>query len=55
MKGLFFLSTLLVSNALTLGAQNKPFMDDIYYYIENTDVFEVNQEDGRSYYQNSSE
>lgn len=50
MKGLFFLSTLLVSNALTLGAQNKPFMDDIYYYIENTDVFEVNQEDGRSYY-----
>lgn len=50
MKGFLFLSTLPVSNVLTLGAQNKPFMDDIYYYIENSDVFEVNQEDGRSYY-----
>lgn len=50
MKGLLFISTLLFSNVLTLGVQNKPFMDDIYYYIENSDVFEINQEDGRSYY-----
>ena len=25
-------------------------MDDLYYYLENTDVFEVGQEDGRAYY-----
>jgi len=25
-------------------------MDDIYYYIENTSVFELNQEEGRTYF-----
>ncbi len=28
------------------SAQRKPFLSDIYSYIENTDVFEMNQEDG---------
>jgi beta-galactosidase len=29
-----------------LWAQEKPFLSDIYKYIENTSVFELNQEDG---------
>lgn len=44
---LFFLS-LTVSGLLL--AQPAKFLDDIYYYIENTSVFEVNQEEGRTYY-----
>ena len=34
----------------TLLAQPAKFLDNIYYYIENTSVFEVNQEEGRTYY-----
>ena len=33
-----------------LFAQPSKFLDDIYYYIENTSVFEQNQEEGRAYY-----
>ena len=33
-----------------LFAQPAKFLDDIYYYIENTSVFEQNQEEGRTYY-----
>jgi len=39
-KLLFF--CLALANALF--AQPAKFMDDIYYYIENTSVFELNQE-----------
>lgn len=35
---------------LPLSAQDKPFMDDLYYYLENTSVFETGQEDGRAYH-----
>lgn len=34
----------------TISAQNLPFMEDLSYYVENPDVFELNQEDGRSYH-----
>ncbi len=44
---LLFLS-LTITNLLL--AQPANFLDDIYYYLENTSVFEVNQEEGRSYY-----
>lgn len=27
-------------------AQQKPFLTDIYHYLENTSIFEINQEDG---------
>ena len=36
--------------AMPLHAQDKPFMDDLYYYLENTSVFETGQEDGRAYH-----
>ncbi len=45
-KLLFF--CLALANALF--AQPAKFMDDIYYYIENTSVFELNQEEGRTYF-----
>ena len=32
--------------AMPLSAQDKPFMDDLYYYLENTSVFETGQADG---------
>jgi beta-galactosidase len=28
------------------SAQQKPFLSDIYHYLENTSIFELNQEDG---------
>ncbi len=39
-----FLLSLALSVICT--AQQKPFLSDIYSYLENTKVFEVNQEDG---------
>lgn len=36
--------------AVSLSAQDKPFLEDISYYVENLDVFELNQEDGRAYH-----
>ena len=40
----------LLLSAVALSAQDKPFLEDIPYYIENLSVFELNQEDGRSYH-----
>jgi beta-galactosidase len=39
---------LLLSFSLSVlcSAQKKPFLSDIYSYLENTSVFELNQEDG---------
>ncbi len=39
-----FLLSLALSAICT--AQNKPFLSDIYSYLENTNVFELNQDDG---------
>lgn len=44
---LIFLCT-AISNVLL--AQPAKFLDNIYYYIENTSVFEQNQEEARTYY-----
>jgi len=44
---LFFICLTL---PVVLLAQPTKFLDDIYFYIENTAVFEVNQEEGRTYY-----
>jgi beta-galactosidase len=39
---------LLVGLSVTAGAQDKPFLSDVYHYIENTSVFEINQEEGHA-------
>ena len=33
-----------------LSAQDKPFLEDLPYYLENLAVFEVGQEPGRAYH-----
>ena len=45
MKRYFFL-ILIFSLPIIGSAQKKPFLSDIYNYLENTAVFELNQEDG---------
>ncbi|HUX57004.1 MAG TPA: glycoside hydrolase family 2 TIM barrel-domain containing protein, partial [Bacteroidales bacterium] len=43
------LSVLLLCSAAALAsAQEKPFLSNIYNYLENTKVFEMNQEDGHT-------
>lgn len=39
-------SSLFLSVCFVASAQDKPFLSDVYYYIENTKVYELNQEDG---------
>lgn len=41
---------LCFSFACSLFAQPAKFLDNIYHYIENTSVFELNQEEGRAYF-----
>lgn len=45
-KILFF----ILSIQAVIGTSQTAFFDNIYYYIENPAIFEVNQEPGRSYY-----
>src|SRR5664280_420130 len=42
------ISLLFLSLAMSIicTAQEKPFLSDIYSYLENTSVFELNQEEG---------
>ena len=49
MKRINFL-ILCISTSSVLFAQPAKFLDNIYYYIENTSVFELNQEEGRTYF-----
>lgn len=37
---------LFLSASFLASAQDKPFLSDVYHYIENTKVFELNQEEG---------
>jgi len=37
---------LFLGASLAASAQDKPFLSDVYNYLENTKVFELNQEDG---------
>ena len=52
MKQLFFsLCFSVLFGSISVFAQSQGnFLDNIYSYIENTDVFELNQEEGRAYY-----
>ncbi|MFH0843464.1 MAG: glycoside hydrolase family 2 TIM barrel-domain containing protein [Bacteroidota bacterium] len=47
MKRLFFFLTLILSCSITYP-QETPFLSDIYSYIENTAMFELNQEEGHT-------
>ncbi|MGD9556169.1 MAG: glycoside hydrolase family 2 TIM barrel-domain containing protein [Mangrovibacterium sp.] len=46
----FVLMFLCAAISNVLLAQPAKFLDDIYYFIGNTQVFELNQEEGRTYY-----
>ncbi len=46
MKKLFTLIAFCLFAVFTSFAQKKPFLSDIYSYLENTSVFELNQEEG---------
>ena len=46
----FKLSFFCLVIPIVLLAQPSKFLDNIYYYIENTSIFELNQEEGRAYY-----
>jgi beta-galactosidase len=47
MKKIFF-SVILFTVAIADYSQNKCFQSDIYSYLENTGVFELNQEEGHT-------
>lgn len=49
MKKLFIASVLFLF-VLPLHAQQKGYIENLYHYIENKDLFEQNQEEGRAYY-----
>lgn len=49
MKRLLNISAFLLAS-LALSAQDKPFLEDLSYYVENLEVFEMNQEEGRAYH-----
>ena len=41
---------LLAAFPALLAAQDKPFMEDLPYYVENLSVYGLNQEEGRAYH-----
>ncbi|MBQ2105172.1 MAG: hypothetical protein II478_08420, partial [Bacteroidales bacterium] len=41
---------LALSATFMLRAQDKPFMQDLPYYVENLSVFGLNQEEGRAFH-----
>jgi beta-galactosidase len=47
MKKIIFVSAMLVL-AVTARSQDKPFLSDIYHYLENTSVFETGQVEGHT-------
>ncbi len=49
MKRLNLLLFCIIAPCIVLSQPVK-FLDNIYYYIENTSIFELNQEEGRAYY-----
>ena len=50
MKKTVILSLFLYWQTITLYAQRVNYLDNIYDFIENTFVFELNQEEGRSFF-----
>ncbi len=49
MKRLLSISAFVLVS-LALSAQDKPFLEDLSYYVENLEMFELNQEEGRAYH-----
>ena len=45
-----FILLLALAVSLPLSAQDKPFMQDLPYYVENFSVFGLNQEEGRAFH-----
>ena len=45
-----FVSAILLFACCSLSAQQKPYMDDLPYYVENLEVFGQGQEDGRAFH-----
>ena len=43
-------AALILAAALPSGAQNKPFMEDLPYYVNNLEVFGTGQEPGRAFH-----
>ncbi|SHE71499.1 beta-galactosidase small subunit-related protein [Dysgonomonas macrotermitis] len=50
MKNIIIIGALICSFSAVTHAQQINYLDNIYEYIENTSVFELNQEEGRAYY-----
>ena len=50
MKRLITALALMLLPIMQSNSQDKRFMEDLNYYIENTDVFGLGQEEGRAYY-----
>lgn len=47
---MFFIITSFLAGAVCSNAQDLPYMENLYYYLENTEVYEEGQEDGRAYH-----
>lgn len=45
-----FLAAFIVPAAIVAHAQDRPFMEDLSYYVENPAVFGIGQTDGRAYH-----
>ncbi len=50
MKRISIAITLLLSSIYGANSQEKPFMEDLSYYIENPAVSGLGQEEGRAWY-----
>ena len=50
MKNLTIALAAAFLSSLTMAAQDKPFMEDLSYYVENLSVYELNQEEGRAFH-----
>ena len=50
MKPRFFNVALSIVLSVTLSAQNKPYLQDLSYYVENLDVYGEGQEEGRAFH-----
>ena len=48
--GKTFILLLALAVSLPLSAQDKPFMQDLPYYVENLSVYGLNQEEGRAFH-----
>jgi beta-galactosidase len=50
MKNIMLAFAAAILSSLTIAAQDKPFMEDLSYYVENLSVYELNQEEGRAFH-----